>query len=265
LEVRAVILIATVLLAACGRVSSRGNPEVVFVEDFESGTLAAWQDGVDPARHRIVTGPAPAGGRYLAATYPAGSDGGWLTRFLMPGHDAIHVSYDVRFPTGWQGGTKLIALYGSRTDDRWSALGKAGHCPDGADFFSTMLVTEQGGNPGPIRFYTYYPGMPAEPDRVTCWGRRGDGSETYASPLALGDGAWHRVELSVQLNTPGRADARQTFRVDGVEQGRWSGFSFRESDALRLNAVQLTFSVTGGVTTTQEVHVDNLVVRTTPP
>src|SRR5258706_3347512 len=93
-----------VTLAACTRVSSEATGDQVFSEDFESGSLKAWQDGVDPARHRIGADPALAqsGDRYLAVTYPAGRDGGWLTRFLPPGYDTLYVSYDVRFPPKWQ-------------------------------------------------------------------------------------------------------------------------------------------------------------------
>jgi hypothetical protein len=81
----------------------------------------------------------------------------------------------------------------------------------------------------------------------------------------LSPGAWHRVEFSVQLNTPGEADARQLFWLDGVERGKWPALSFRDGPILRLNAVQLTFSVSGGVGHTQEIHVDDLVVRTARP
>ncbi len=241
--------------------------ETVFAEDFESGTLDAWQDGVDPTRHRVVNDGASArsGTRYLVVTYPAGRDGGWLTRFLTPGYDSLHVSYYVRFPSSWQGGTKLIALYGSRTDQPWSAFGKAGACPGGADFFATMLAAEPSGNPGPVRFYAYYPGMAREPDGLTCWGRFGDASTIYTPPLTLSPDTWHRVEFSVQLNTPGSTDARQTFWLDGVERGKWPVLSFRDSPILRLNAVQLAFSVSGGVPQTQEVDVDDLVVRATRP
>ena len=234
----------------------------LFADDFESGTLAAWQDGIDPSRHRVVTDAASAqsGSRYLAVTYPPGRDGGWLTRFLMPGHDSLFVSYYVRFPQEWRGGTKLIAFYGSRADDQWSAFGKASLCPNGSDFFASMVVTEPTGDPGPSRFYTYFPAMRREPDGVTCWGRFGDGSESYVAPLTLSRGVWHRVEFSVKLNTPGRADARQEFWLDGIQRGSWSGFSFRDSDVLRLNAVQLTFS-TDAASQPRELHVDNISVR----
>ena len=241
----------------------------IFADDFESGSLDAWQDGVDPARHRVVTDPAGAqsGSRYLAVTFPRGRDGGWLTRFFMPGGDTAYVSYYVRFPSGWQGSPKLIGVYGSRADDQWSAFGKAGLCPNGNDFFAALAVTDNSGsgNPGPLRFYSYYPTMRREPDGVTCWGRYGDGSETYTPPLTLSQNAWHRIELAVQLNTPGQPDGRQTLWIDDIQRGSWSGIAFRQTSALRLNAVQVTFSFTGGAPQTQELHVDNVAVFAARP
>lgn len=262
-------LAAGMLLAgtlACGSKlgdSSQIVMDTVFVEDFESGTLEEWQDGVDPVRHQVVTDAAQAvsGRRFLRVLYPAGGDGGWLTRFFMPGYDSLYVSYYVRLPQGWQGGTKLIALYGSRTSDRWSAMGKAGLCPTGSDFFATMLITEVSGDPGPTRFYSYYPAMAKEPDGVTCWGRFGDGAEQYAAPLALSRGNWHHVEFWVKLNAPGRENATQQFWIDDTLRGTWTGLSFRTSTDLRLNSVQLTFNrgIAGGPTA-QTLDVDNLVI-----
>jgi hypothetical protein len=173
------------------------------------------------------------------------------------------VSYYVRFPTNWLGGTKLIALYGSRTDNQWSAFGKAGICPNGTDFFAAMVVSEPAGSTG-TRFYTYYPAMAREPDGVTCWGRYGDRTETYVPPLTLSLGEWHHVEFWVKLNTPGQSDASQTFWLDGVERGTWAGFGFRSTAILRLTSVQLTFS-TGAAPHTQRLYVDHLVVTTGRP
>jgi hypothetical protein len=247
-----------------GLLAANGDGDVLFADDFESGTLSAWSDVGDPARLRVVTNPefAQSGSRYLAVTYPAGEDGGWLTRFLMPGHESLYVSYHIRFPRTWVGATKLIALYGSRSDDRWSAFGKAGVCPDGTDFFAAMLVTEAS---GPTRFYTYYPAMEREPDGVTCWGRYGSRTASYHAPPALSPDTWHRIEFLVTLNGPADMDARQTFWIDGVERGMWTGLSFRHSPILRLNSVQLTFSASGGVPATQELYVDNLIVLANRP
>jgi hypothetical protein len=269
LAVAAGILGIVLLLRQGGRrtVPAGATPplDTVFAEDFESGDLDAWQDGVDATRHRVVSDAsgAQSGSHYLAVTYPAGADGGWLTRFFMPGYDSLHVSYHVRFPTNWEGGTKLIALYGSRTDDQWSAFGRAGICPSGTDFFMAMLIAEPGDNPGPMRFYAYYPAMRREPDGVTCWGRYGDGTETYQPPMTLSPGGWHHVEFSVKLNAPGQANTTQTFWIDGVRRGTWSGLSLRSGDVLRLNAVQLTFNrgISGGPAA-QQLFVDNLVVTT---
>jgi hypothetical protein len=264
------ILTCVVTLAVLSLLGLRGAPPVdaIFAEDFESGALKAWSDGVDPLRQRVVRDPmlAQSGDRFLEVTYPAGGDGGWLTRFIQPGEDSLYVSFYVRFPATWEGGTKLLALYGSRTDDRWSGLGKAGTCPNGTDFFAAMVVTEPGGDAGPARFYTYYPAMAREPDGKTCWGRYGDGSETYVPPLSFRRGVWHRVEFVVKLNTPGHSDASQTLWLDGVQRGSWSGFSFRNSDVLRLNAIQLTFNrgIAGGPRT-EKLYVDNLVVRASRP
>jgi len=249
------------------RASGGSGVDTLFAEDFESGTLAAWTDGVDPARHHIIadSSRAPSGGHYLQVTYRAGGDGGWLTHFLPRGYDSLYVSYYVRLPANWQGGTKLVALYGLRTDDPWSAFGKAGTCPTGEDFFAAMLITEAGGDPGPLRFYSYYPAMAREPDGVTCWGRFGDGAEHYVEPLTVSRGPWHHVEFWVKLNTPGREDAIQSMWLDDVARGTWPGLRFRNTSKLRLNAVQLTFNrgIAGGPTT-QRLDVDHVVITTRP-
>ena len=236
----------------------------VFSDDFESGSLSAWDDGVDTARHRVVRDPASAqsGSHYLAVTYPRGADGGWLIRFLPARFDGLTVSFHVRFPTDWEGGTKLVGLYGSPADNPWAPFGKAGACPTGADYFAAMLVTEQEENPGPLTFYTYYPAMAREPDGQTCWGRHGDGPEPYPTPPpALERGRWHHVEFAVTLNSPGQEDASQMFRLNGGRPARWDGFSFGDTARLKLSAVQLSFSVTHGTARDRELHVDNLVVR----
>ena len=113
-------------------------------EGFEAGSFATWDDGYDPAKHRIVTDAAGAhsGNNYLTITYPARGDGGWLTKFFMPGFDSVRVSYWVRLPSTWTGGTSLLGLYGSPIDNQWGAFGKAGVCPQGSNFFTSFLIAE---------------------------------------------------------------------------------------------------------------------------
>src|SRR5437762_1067348 len=101
-------VLAPALLLECGSSgasSSTTAGDTVFAEHFETGSLAAWKDGIDPSRQRIVEDPnrAHSGSHFLAVTYPAGADRGWLTRFLRPGFDSLYVSLWVRFPETWQG------------------------------------------------------------------------------------------------------------------------------------------------------------------
>lgn len=243
--------------------------DTLFVEDFESGSLDAWHDGVDPKRHQVVTHPARAhsGERFLRIIYPRGQDGGWLTRFLDAGYDSLYVSYFVRFPGDWEGATKLVVLYGSRTDDRWSALGKAGKCPNGADFFATSVVTIPPGAPGRVRFYTYYPAMRREPDGVTCWGRHGRDIAWYAdsAAVALARQRWHRIEFWVRLNAPAGNDGIQKVWLDGELVGEWPRLTLRAASVLALNAVQLSASMPSGAPNTQWLYVDDMLVMRARP
>ena len=242
--------------------------DTIFAEGFESGSFAVWDDGYDASRHRIATDAAFArqGARYLEVTHPQGADGGFLNKFFMPGHDSVYVRYWVRLEAAWEGGTKFVALYGSRVDNQWSAFGKAGICPTGSDFFNSMVVSEPtGGNPGPLRFYTYFPDM-ARDAGGTCWGNYGDATTTYVTPLTITRGEWHKVEFWLKINTVGQRNAHQRFWVDDVQRGEWSGFRVRTTTDLRINALQLTFSICcGGAPRTQRAYVDDILVATGRP
>lgn len=237
---------------------------IIFSDDFESGTLSKWHDGVNAAKHRVVNDASRAAGgsHFLEITYPSGGEGGWLTRFFMPGYDSLLVSYDVQFESAWTGGTKLLNIRGSRTDNQWSSFGQAGKCPDGAQWFATNVVMLANENPGPIRFYTYYPGMQTESDGVTCWGRHtGVGTTTYSSASALARGVWHRVEVFIKLNSPGQSDGAQRMWVNGQLRGEWTGLALRNTSLLKLNSLTLEGSQMGGTqSATRRLFVDNVVV-----
>jgi hypothetical protein len=150
------------------------HPAVIFCEDFEQGDLAQWEDGYDPARHQITSAATNVyhGQRALEVTYPAGGDGGWLTRWFMPGYEEVHARVYVQFEQDWQASTKLFAFYGNRLDNRWSGFGKAGMRPNGTDFFYTALITTnwyRQPDPGEVIFYAYFPDMQQSADGMF-WG-----------------------------------------------------------------------------------------------
>lgn len=243
--------------------------DVIFSDDFESGALSKWQDGVNALKHRVVDDASRAAGgdRFLEITYPVGDAGGWLTRFFMPGYDSLYVSYDVQFEAGWTGGTKLLNLRGSRTENQWSSFGQAGKCPDGSQWFATNVVMLANENPGPMRFYSYFPGMQPENDGVTCWGRHsGMGVANYPGSSTISPGVWHRVEVFVRLNTPGQSNGVQRVWVNGELRGEWSGLVLRNTHELKLNSLTLEGSLMGSTqSVTRRLLVDNVVVARSRP
>ncbi len=241
-------------------------PSTIFCDDFEAGTFAAWEDGYDPALHRLSSDPERvfAGRQSLRSTYPAGYDGGWLTRWFMPGFDHVFARLYVRFERGWQCGqncSKILALYGNRVDDRWSGFGKAGLRPTGTDFFFAGLVTLNWyrlPDPGEVIFYSYFPEMTQAPD-----GHYGGNHFFQTEPReALQPGRWYCLELEVQANRPGQRDGYQRLWIDGRLKGEVRDLRWRDTADVRINAAQLTFS--GPVESTQEVWVDNVVVSQAP-
>lgn len=278
------LLLAGVIAAGCSAASSGseggdddGNGDgdssaavdTIFFEDFEGGSLARWTDRGRPERHLIVTEPSLVrrGTGTLQITYPQGEDGGWLTAFFLPGYDSLRVRFALRLEPAWEGGTKLVSFYGSRIDDQWSAAGKASVCPSGSDFFVATITTEpRGGNPPPLRFYTYYPLMPREPDGRTCYGSYGlqepAGARAEYTPaqFVLTRGEWHDIEYRVRLDLPGGQAAAQEILVDGVRRAAWEGIRLRSSTDLRLNALTITASAAFGAPRTQRLWIDDVVV-----
>jgi hypothetical protein len=240
------------------------NSAVVFCDDFEQGNFAQWEDGYNSALHRItsVTTNVYQGQKALEATYPAGSDGGWLTRWFMPGYDDAYARLYVKFEQEWQCGqncSKILAFYGNRIDDPWSGFGQAGTRPDGTDFFYSGLATlnwYRHPDPGEIIFYSYFPEMQPAPDGKY-WGNfffQNDPRD------ALQPGRWYCLELELKANTPGLHNGLQKMWIDGSFKGEVSNMRWRDTTNLRINAFQLTFS--GAVPVTQHVWIDNVVVST---
>jgi hypothetical protein len=275
----AALLLAGVVAASCSAASSgsegdgdsepNASVDTVFFDDFEGGSLARWEDRGRPERQVIVTDPSLVrrGAGALQITYPQGEDGGWLTAFFLPGYDSLRVRFALRLEPAWEGGTKLVSFYGSRIDNQWSATGKASVCPSGSDFFVATITTEpRGGDPPPLRFYSYYPMMPREPDGRTCYGSYGlqepEGVRADYTPaqFVLTRGEWHDIEYRVRLDFPGGQAAAQEIVVDGVRRAAWEGIRLRSSTDLRLNALTITASAAFGAPRTQRLWIDDVLV-----
>jgi uncharacterized protein YjdB len=242
------------------------SSSTIFTEGFESGTLAAWQDGVNTAKQQVLNNAslAHSGTHLLQMTYPAGQSGGWLTRFFMPGYDSLYASYWIRFGPNWTGPTTLLTLRGSRTDDQWSAFGKSTSCPTGSDFFATTINAGTSTNPLDLTFLTWYPGMPTASGGVTCNGvGQGMGVTTYAQSRRLTIGVWHRLEFWVKLNTVGQSNGQELTWLDGQLVGQWTGLTLRTDNALKLNSLMLDGATAS--TTTRILYIDDITIAQTAP
>jgi hypothetical protein len=235
----------------------------IFADDFETTVLpGGWTDGYDASRHAITTSMAHSGSRSLRVTYPAGSDGGWLTHFFMPGYDAIYVRYYIQAPN-WQAGSKMLRLSGSRTDDQWSAFGHAGQCPTGTDRFSMGINGDFRNNLQNIVFYSYYPEMTRD-GNGQCWGQEQGPNITY-NPPAGKPGQWRKVEFYVKLNTVGLHDGLARAWVDGQQVGVWTNLSLRTSTILKLNALMMTFSQVPAASVTEQLYIDDVLIALPAP
>ena len=239
------------------------TPAVIFCEDFENVVLPGiWEDGYNPSLHSITTVPANVyrGQSALQATFPGGTAGaGWLTKWFMPGYDHTFARLYLKLDPSWQCGpdlcTKIMVFYGNRHDNQWSGFGQAGICPSGTDYYYAGIATALP-TPGNFIFYSYFPGMPKQPDGTTCWGT----NTQFAPPTTIQPGIWTCLEFEVQANTPGSADGFERVWINDVLKGEVLNMRWRDTTNLQTNAFQLSFSASSAISS--HMWIDNIVVST---
>lgn len=243
------------------------HASVIFADNFEEGDLAGkW----DSARNKETVlslakvDDGPVGGRSLRVEAHLGKDtGGGLTKWFKPAPSVF-----VRFYTRFDGQCDYVhhfvtlrANKSLRGRDKWSGFGGAGVKPDGDERFSTAL--EPWGNwgrnppPGQWNFYSYWHEMSAAPDR-SYWG---NGFRPADQP-DIEKGKWICCEFMLKENTPGKRDGEQAYWIDGTLRGHWKGINWRNSPALRANALTLEAYITDRWTKNpvNVVYFDNVVI-----
>lgn len=210
------------------------DPRVLFVDDFETGTVAEigvrW--GNVQNREQISLSDnicaASPGSRSLHIrngghlfTHTRGVDT-MFARFYVKFHDQIGYIHH------------FVHLVADRTPTPWPK-GGAGETPPGDAKFSTGIEpTGRWGKyppPGVWNFYTYWHEM------KTKWGSVYDGKQIPIQP-----GRWYAVEVMLKANSsPKKADGVQAFWVDGELYGWFEGFRWRTTDKLKINSFWLLF------------------------
>ncbi len=193
------------------------DPEVIFVEKFDEGSLDAVVKRWDNCKDRQIMAlveDAPEGSAdktSLRMTHVGGrGTGGHLYRRLLPGHKQVFARFYVKFdpqcaPVHHFG----THLGGFHPPTRWPQ-GGAGERPDGAKRLTTGV--EPYGKSWSWDFYTYWQGMHVH----------GDG-RYWGTPFHAGverpkveKDKWICVELMVKANDPpGETNGEQAFWIDG--------------------------------------------------
>jgi hypothetical protein len=245
-------------------------PTPLFSDDWETGTLAKWNES-NSTTQQVIRDPASAhGGNYfLRMTYGInGMDGQWLDKyFVNSGYSTMYVRYWVRFSTNWVGVTKMVSLRGAPLGQPTLGVGRAGICPDGRNSFSANLYMDYATSDGfPTKMYTYWQDMWADPDGK-CWGRYGATPSTmpYVSPMpAMTKGVWHKIEFTMKMNSSANvADGEQRFWIDGVKYGEWKNIRWGDPAYVNLQVLQINGS--GNTTQIQTLDMDDLVLYNSYP
>ncbi len=210
------------------------DPRVLFVEDFETGTVEqiAERWGQISRRQNVS----------FSSDVHANSPGNRSIHFKdnaylythTRGVDTLYARFYVKFheKTGYI--HHFVHIVADRTPTPWPK-GGAGETPAGDAKFSTGIEpTGRWGKfppPGVWNFYTYWHEM------KTKWGTVFNGEQEPIVP-----GRWYCVEAMVKANSaPDKADGEQAFWVDGRLFGRFGGFRWRTTDKLKINSFWLLY------------------------
>jgi hypothetical protein len=213
------------------------DPRVLFVEDFETGSLdeigTRWGNITKKENMKLADelhGNSP-GTRSLRM-----ADLASLYTHTR-GVDTMYARFYVKFheKTGYI--HHFVTLVADRTPTPWPRPG-AGEVPAGDAKFATAIEpTGRWGKyqpPGVWNFYTYWHEMKGK------WGSVYHGKQDLIQP-----GRWYCVEAMLKANTsPDKADGEQAFWIDGELYGGFGGFRWRTSDKLKINSFWLNYYTT---------------------
>ena len=218
------------------------HPNVVFVEQFEEGSIAnivpRWGDARNPNGMQLSSDVPPGSppGHSLNIPWVGGgvNSGGHLYKVLSPGvNDTIYVRYYIKYPTSGRYAHTGIWIGGTNPISEWPDP-QAGSRPNGDDRF--IAAGEQNNVINSFEHYDYWMGM------------RPDGTGAYWGNFLLnnpsiqaGKGQWTCVEEMVKLNNPTTAfNGEHALWLNGVKishlglgfpRGFWSGGRFTQDPA----------------------------------
>ena len=176
------------------------DPNVIFIENFEEGSISAVASRWDEAKNSeqmSLSGdipPASSGNHSILFAHVEGKDSGHMYRRLLPGYDQLYLRFYAKFDTDCHPISHFIHIGGHNPPTPW-AQGGAGTRPDGDKWFTTGV--EPFGSAWRWDFYSYWMEMRACPTGKY-WGN----DFINDKDLTVAKGQWICVELMTKMNDP---------------------------------------------------------------
>jgi hypothetical protein len=178
------------------------DPDVVFAEDFEEGSVAQVVARYDDSKNQagmtlVSTVPAKSSGKAALQMNAGGSATATdLYTRLLPGYDKLYVRYYVRYQGGVQWHHTGVWIGGYNPATAWPSP-QAGIKPAGDDRFSVAIEPMgAGSNPGPrLDFYNYWMKMHSH-NGVDYWGN----TLIHQQGFQVENDTWMCLEIMVKVN-----------------------------------------------------------------
>ena len=224
------------------------DPDVLFADNFESGSLRSWDDSSGGIS---ITQQAPHSGNSCVETRMIRGEnhGGEAKKWFRPGADKVYARFYVKFSPGYQYAHHFVWLGATHRTNKWSAFGKAGLKPDGTYFSTGMEPWFAWGKnppPGEISFYSYFLDMEPDLKMNKYWGNSffppgpGKGKAAAATKLIPPLNQWQCWEFMIEANSGGdKSDGKQAMWMDGKLVAEFSGIRWRKDADLKINCFWL--------------------------
>jgi hypothetical protein len=185
-----------------GDIGIENDPSVVFVENFEEGSIPAviarWDSYKRSDRMSLVADiPPPSSGLDSLLMTHVGGDGTAVDLYtrLLPGFDQLYCRFYVKIDTACNPIHHFVGMGGYNPPSIWPQ-GTAGAKPNGSDFFTTAIETYS--QEWRWDYYTYWMEMRGFESSPPFYGN----SFINDSNFSVNRGQWICVELMVKMNYP---------------------------------------------------------------
>ncbi len=202
-----------------GDVGIEKDPDVVWVENFEAGSVDAVVSRYEDAKNKTGMAllpdvpPKTSGKASLGLTAGGGKNATDFYKKLDPGYDELFVRYYAKY----QGGVKWhhtgVWIGGYNPASNWPNP-KAGLKPNGDDRFSVSLEPVGSGANPRMDFYNYWMKMHSWMDNPSGSTAYYGNTLVHQAGLTVKDDQWMCIELHVKLNPDPASGA-------GAELGVW--------------------------------------------